>query len=72
MADTATLTVRLPEELAETLRTHAFVTHTSVNETIKRAVIDYLQQSGRPEMVRTAFEKVLADHALALDKLKDL
>lgn len=72
MTGTTALTVRLPEEMAEALRTYAFLNDTSVNDTVKRAVADYLQQHGRTEMMRAAFEQVLSDHAVALDKLKDL
>ncbi|CAM2819066.1 ribbon-helix-helix protein, CopG family [Saccharomonospora xinjiangensis] len=71
MSQTA-ITLRLPAEMAEALRTYAFATGTSVNETVKQAVADHLQRKGRPEAVRAAFERVLADHAVALDKLKDL
>jgi hypothetical protein len=66
------VTVRLPAELADALKNYAFVTDTSGNEVIKRALIDYLQARGRTDMVRDAFEKVLSRHAVAFDKLADL
>lgn len=66
------LTVRLPEEMADALKTYAFATDTSVNDVIKRAVADYLHNHGRTEMVQAAFDKALAQHQVALDKLKDL
>lgn len=72
MPGTTSLTIRLPDEMADALRTYAFLNETSVNDTVKRAVVDYLQQHGRADVMRAAFEKVLADHAVALDKLKDL
>lgn len=71
-ATTATLTVRLPEDMAEALRNTAFVTDTSANELVKRAVADYLQRHGHTETVRAAFDQALAKHQVALDKLKDL
>ncbi|MDY6999016.1 MAG: DNA-binding protein [Actinomycetota bacterium] len=71
-ASTTALTLRLPTELAEALKNFAFVTDTSGNEVIKRALIEYLQAHGRPELVRAAFQKVLDQHGIALDKLKDL
>ena len=70
--DTTGLTIRLPNELAETMRTYAFVTDTSVNETVKRAVAEYLQNHAQTEMVEAAFERVLTQHKIALDKLADL
>jgi hypothetical protein len=72
MTETVGMTVRLPAEMAEALRTYAFVTNTSVNDTVKKAVADYLEQHGRPEAVRAAFESVLSQHQVALDKLRDL
>ncbi len=66
------VTVRLPAELADALKNYAFVTETSGNEVIKRALIDYLKVHGRTDMVRDAFEKVLTRHAVAFDKLADL
>lgn len=69
---TVPMTVRLPEEMAEALRNTAFLTETSANELVKRAVAEYLQQHGRTEAMRAAFEQTLAKHEVALDKLKDL
>jgi hypothetical protein len=66
------VTVRLPAELADALKNYAFVTETSGNEVIKRALIEYLQVHGRTDIVRDAFEKVLSRHAVAFDKLADL
>lgn len=72
MVEQTALTVRLPSEMAEALRTYAFATDSSINDTIKHAVADYLQQHGRTEMVQAAFEKTLQQHSVALDKLRDL
>jgi len=69
---TTGLTVRLPIELADALKNYSFVTETSGNEVIKRALIDYLRVHGRTEMVRDAFEQVLSRHQVAFDKLADL
>lgn len=69
---TTNLTLRLPAEMAETLRTFAFVTDSSVNEAVKRAVAEFLTTHARAEMVQAAFEKTLSDHKIALDKLADL
>ena len=37
------LTIRLPDELAEALRTYAFVTHTSANGIVEAALTEYLK-----------------------------
>lgn len=66
------MTVRLPAELADALKNYAFVTNTSANEVIKQALIDYMKAHARTDMVRAAFEKVLQQHSVAFDKLKDL
>ncbi|SHR59768.1 Uncharacterised protein [Mycobacteroides abscessus subsp. abscessus] len=71
-AATTSLTVRLPVELADALKNYAFVTDTSGNEVIKRAVVEYLQTHGRAEVMQAAFERVVRDHSIALDKLKDM
>ena len=70
--DTTALTVRLPVELAEALKNYAFVTETSGNDVIKRALIEYLQAHGRQDLMRSAFERVVEQHSEALEKLKDL
>jgi hypothetical protein len=64
--------VRLPAELADALKNYAFVTETSGNDVIKRALAEYLRVHSRTDMVREAFEKVLSRHAVAFDKLADL
>lgn len=70
--NTTALTVRLPVELADALKNYAFVTETSGNEVIKRALVEYLQVHGRKEIMRSAFERVVEQHSEALDKLKDM
>ncbi|WP_019856390.1 ribbon-helix-helix protein, CopG family [Actinopolyspora mortivallis] len=72
MSETTGLTVRVPTEMAEALRTTAFATNTSVNEVVKRAIAEYLHQHARTDTVREAFDATLRQHAVALDKLKDL
>ena len=67
-----TLTVRLPEELAEALRNYAFVTDTSANEVIKVALAEYLRAHAHTDIVRAAFNKALSQHAVAFDKLENL
>jgi predicted transcriptional regulator len=69
---TTGLTVRLPVELADALKNYAFVTETSGNEVIKRALIEYLKVHGREDLMRAAFEHVLEQHGAAFEKLKDM
>jgi hypothetical protein len=69
---TTALTVRLPAELADALKNYAFLTNTSGNEVFKKAVIEYLKTHGRPEVMRSAFERVVEQHRIALDKMKDM
>jgi predicted transcriptional regulator len=69
---TTALTVRLPVELADALKNFAFVTETSGNEVIKRAVVEYLRAHAQTDMVRAAFDRALQQHAIAFEKLADL
>lgn len=71
-APTTPLTVRLPAELADVLRNYAFLTETSANEVIKRALTEYLKAHSRGEMMQAAFDRVLREHKVALDKLEDM
>ena len=69
---TTALTVRLPAELADALKNYAFITETSGNDVIKRAVIEYLRAHAQTDMVRAAFDRALQQHAIAFEKLADL
>lgn len=69
---TTALTVRLPVELADALKNYAFITETSGNEIIKRAIGEYLRAHAQTDMVKAAFDKALQQHAIAFDKLADL
>ena len=69
---TKPLTVRPPGELADALRNYAFVTDTSANDVIKAALVEYLKARAHTDIVRSAFDKALKQHAEAFDKLKAL
>jgi predicted transcriptional regulator len=69
---TTALTVRLPAELADALKNYAFITETSGNEIIKRAIGEYLRAHAQTDMVKAAFAKALEQHAIAFEKLADL
>ncbi len=66
------LTVRLPAELADAVKNYAFVTDTSANEVIKRALVEYLKIHGRADLMKAAFERVVQEHSIALQKLEDM
>jgi predicted transcriptional regulator len=69
---TTGLTVRLPAELADAVKNYAFVTDTSANDVIKRALIEYLKVHGRADLMKAAFDRVVQDHSIALAKLEDM
>lgn len=69
---TTALTLRLPAELAEAVKNYAFLTNTSGNDVIKRAVIEYMKAHAQTDMVRAAFERALEQHKVAFEKLADL
>lgn len=69
---TTGLTVRLAAELADALKNYAFVTDTSANEVIKRALIEYLKVHGRADLMQSAFERVVRQHSVALEKLENM
>jgi hypothetical protein len=66
------LTLRLPPELHEELRTHAYLTHRPINETLTELISQWLKGPGRDEMVRAAGDDARKVHRVALDKLRDL
>jgi predicted transcriptional regulator len=69
---TKPLTVRLSGELADALRNYAFATDTSANDVIKAALAEYLKARAHTDMVRSAFDKALKQHAEAFEKLEHL
>jgi hypothetical protein len=66
------MTVRLPAEVHEALRTVAFAGGTSLNDVVLRAIGDLLADKGRREAVDTMATRVREQYRVALDKLKDL
>lgn len=69
---TRQLTLRLPDEEHEALRIYAFLTKTSVNETVTRAVRQFLATNGRNEEFEAALDRFRREYRIALDKLADL
>lgn len=70
--ETRPLTVRLAPDLHELLRIYAFVTKTSLNETIVRAVREFLAGTGRDELFDQSVDQLRSQYRVALDKLADL
>ncbi|MFN2491149.1 MAG: DNA-binding protein [Actinomycetota bacterium] len=70
-ADTHTLTVRMPREVYEVLRTYAFATDQKMNEAVVTAVSRYLAAEGRREEVGAFLQKARQEYRVALDKLAD-
>jgi predicted transcriptional regulator len=66
------LTLRVPREVHEALRTLSFATDTSVNELILRAVRDYLSEEGHRAAVDGFLAQARDRYKVALDKLADL
>lgn len=67
-----TLTVRVPKEVHEALRTTAFATDASINDLVLRAVRDFLGNEGHRRKVEGFLRKAQGEYRVALDKLADL
>lgn len=65
------LTVRLPEDEHNALRLYAFLTKTSLNETVLTAVREFLATKS-DELTDMAIDRFRTDYRVALDKLADL
>lgn len=70
--ESVALTVRLPAEVHEALRTVAFARGGSLNDVVLRAVGDFLADKGRRQAVDAMASRVREQYRVALDKLKDL
>jgi hypothetical protein len=66
------LTIRVPREIHEALKTLSFATDRKVNEIVLSAVRDYLAGEGHREAVDAFFEEGRERYRVALDKLADL
>jgi hypothetical protein len=70
--DTHTLTVRMPREVYEALRTYAFASEKTLNESAVTAMLHFLAHEGRQQEVTAFLDKARRDYRVALDKLADL
>jgi hypothetical protein len=66
------LTIRLPAELHEELRTYKFFTGRSINEVAVELIRDFLDGPGREEIARGMTERARTMYNVALDKLADM
>ena len=69
---TQQMTVRMPRELHEALRTLSMATGQSSNEIVLRALRDFLAGEGHREAVSAFLEEARENYRVALDKLADL
>lgn len=65
------LTLRIPEDEHDALKLYAFLTNTSLNETVVRAVREFLL-SRSDELFEESIDRLRAQYRVALDKLADL
>jgi len=66
------LTIRVPKDVHEAVRTLAFATDASINDIALKAMRDYLANSGHRKAVEGLGAKVIEQYRVALDKLADL
>src|SRR4051794_29988579 len=72
-SDVHTMSLRLPGDLFEALRTYAFVTDApSMNDVVLRALRDLLAQQGRAEEIEALLKRTTERYQVAFDKLADL
>ncbi len=69
---TKQLNVRVPRELYDALRTYAYATESTINETVLEALVDFLSTRGREKQVDSFLRRAREDWRTALDKLADL
>lgn len=71
-AQSQQLNVRVPRELYDALRTYAYATESTINETVLEALVDFLSTRGREKQVDSFLRRAREDWRTALDKLADL
>jgi hypothetical protein len=68
--DTQAISLRMPKDLYEALRTFAFVTNApSMNEVVLRALRDLLSKQGRAEEIEALLKRTTERYQVALEKL---
>jgi len=66
------LTIRVPKDVHDALRTLALASGKKINELVLRAIRDYLGASGHREAVDNFLAQARDQYRVALDKLADL
>lgn len=67
--ETQAVTLRVPKDAYEAMRTFAFATNCSVNDLAVRAIYSFLATEGRHEQVDAILKKATIQYRVALDKL---
>lgn len=66
------LTVRLPAELHEELRTYKLYANRPINDVVVGLIREFLDGPGREEIARGMTERAKSMYGVALDKLADM
>lgn len=66
------LTVRVPKDLHEAIRTLAFAQRTTINAVVLRALADYMGSEGHREAVEGYLRRARVKWRVTLDKLADM
>jgi hypothetical protein len=71
-AESQMLTVRVPKDVHDALRTLSFATGMSLNDIVLRSIGDYLGSQGHREAVEGFLRRARERYRVALDKLADM
>jgi hypothetical protein len=66
-----TLTLRIPHGLRYSLKTHSLLTGKSINETLTKVILGWMETEGRAEMRTAAAADAMKIHGAALDALAE-
>ncbi len=70
--DSQAMTIRLPRDEYEAVRTYAFVARKTINDVVRLAVLDYLAGAGRQEQMDAIVARIQESRRVALDKLAEM
>jgi predicted transcriptional regulator len=72
VGDSQMLTVRVPKDIHDALRTLSFATGKSINDIVLKAIGDYLGSQGHRDAVEGFMRRAQDRYRVALDKLADM
>jgi len=72
VTDRNVLTIRLPAELHEELRTYKYFADRSINDVVVELIRDFMNGAGRKEIARGMTERARSMYGEALEKLADM